>query len=203
MKRKFLEELGLEKDVIDKIMTENGNDINAAKAELSDVTAERDKLKQDIKEREGQIETLKKSAGSGEDLKKQIEALQAENRKEKISYAVEKALTAAKAKNVTAAKAMLKDLDKAEFSEDGSIKGLSEQIKALQKDEATKFLFEEEKKPQKPKMTGASPADPDDEKPSGVTKEQFAKMGYKERLKLYNSDRDAYDLLSGTKKGEE
>lgn len=202
MKRKSLEELGLEKDVIDKIMTENGNDINAAKAELSGVTAERDKLKQDIKEREGQIETLKKSAGSGEDLKKQIEALQAENRKEKISYAVEKALTAAKAKNVTAAKAMLKDLDKAEFSEDGSIKGLSEQIKALQKDEATKFLFEEEK-PQKPKMTGASPADPDDEKPSGVTKEQFAKMGYKERLKLYNSDRDAYDLLSGTKKGEE
>lgn len=203
MKRKFLEELGLEKDVIDKIMTENGNDINAAKAELSEVAAERDKLKQDIKEREGQIETLKKSAGSGEDLKKQIEVLQAENRKEKISYAVEKALTAAKAKNVTAAKAMLKDLDKAEFSEDGSIKGLSEQIKALQKDEATKFLFEEEKKPQKPKMTGASPADPDDEKPSGVTKEQFAKMGYKERLKLYNSDRDAYDLLSGTKKGEE
>lgn len=203
MKRKFLEELGLEKDDIDKIMTENGNDINAAKAELSEVIAERDKLKQDIKEREGQIETLKKSAGSGEDLKKQIEALQVENRKEKISYAVEKALTAAKAKNVTAAKAMLKDLDKAEFSEDGSIKGLSEQIKTLQKDEATKFLFEEEKKPQKPKMTGASPADPDDEKPSGVTKEQFAKMGYKERLKLYNSDRDAYDLLSGTKKGEE
>ena len=65
MKRKFLEELGLEKDDIDKIMTENGNDINAAKAELSEVIAERDKLKQDIKEREGQIETLKKSACSG------------------------------------------------------------------------------------------------------------------------------------------
>ena len=31
MKREFLQELGLEKDVIDKIMTQNGADINAAK----------------------------------------------------------------------------------------------------------------------------------------------------------------------------
>jgi len=30
MQRKFLEDLGLEKEVIDKIMTENGNDVNNA-----------------------------------------------------------------------------------------------------------------------------------------------------------------------------
>ena len=33
MKRKFLEDLELEKEVIDKIMAENGNDINVAKAD--------------------------------------------------------------------------------------------------------------------------------------------------------------------------
>ena len=33
MKRKFLEDLGLEKDAIDKIMAENGSDVNAAKAD--------------------------------------------------------------------------------------------------------------------------------------------------------------------------
>lgn len=33
MKRKFLEDLGLEKEAIDKIMAENGNDVNAAKAD--------------------------------------------------------------------------------------------------------------------------------------------------------------------------
>ena len=32
MKRKFLEDLGLEKETIDKIMTENGADIEAEKA---------------------------------------------------------------------------------------------------------------------------------------------------------------------------
>lgn len=33
MKRKFLEDLGLEKEVVDKIMAKNGSDIEAAKAE--------------------------------------------------------------------------------------------------------------------------------------------------------------------------
>jgi hypothetical protein len=34
MKRKFLEDLGLEKDVIEKIMNENGADIEKAKGEV-------------------------------------------------------------------------------------------------------------------------------------------------------------------------
>ena len=42
MKRKFLEDLGLEKEAIDKIMAENGNDVNAAKAEYDSMKQERD-----------------------------------------------------------------------------------------------------------------------------------------------------------------
>jgi hypothetical protein len=34
MKREFLEELGVEKEVIDKIMAENGKDINAEKSKV-------------------------------------------------------------------------------------------------------------------------------------------------------------------------
>lgn len=45
MQRKFLEDLGLAKDVIDKIMTENGNDINNAKKKLE---AERDNYKEQL-----------------------------------------------------------------------------------------------------------------------------------------------------------
>lgn len=36
MKREFLEGLGLEKDAIDKIMAENGKDIEAGKAKLEE-----------------------------------------------------------------------------------------------------------------------------------------------------------------------
>lgn len=45
MQRKFLEELGIDKDTIDKIMTENGRDIESAKQKL---TAERDGLQSQL-----------------------------------------------------------------------------------------------------------------------------------------------------------
>lgn len=151
MKRKFLEDLGLEKDTIDKIMDENGNDINAAKKDVENIISERDKYKADVAERDKQIDSLKKSAGDNEELKKQIESLQSENKAKdeahaaeiknlKINTAIDSALTGAKAKNNLAVKALLKDLDKAEILEDGTIKGLSEQITALQKSDA--YLFE-------------------------------------------------------------
>ena len=197
MKRKFLEDLELDKDVIDKIMAENGRDIEAAKGDLTEITTERDNLKKDIAARDEQIETLKKSAGSNEDLKKQIESLQAENKAAKINGAIEKALTAAKALNVTAAKALLKDLDKAELSSDGTVKGLDEQIKALQKDESTKFLFAAPEESKKTQIKGMTPTDGGDDKPKGITQKDFARMSYKDRLKLFNEDRETYNALSG------
>lgn len=45
MKRSFLKELGLESDVIDKIMTENGKDIEKYKNEISDYIIEIKELK--------------------------------------------------------------------------------------------------------------------------------------------------------------
>ena len=197
MKRKFLEDLELDKDVIDKIMAENGKDIEAAKGDLTEITTERDNLKKDIAARDEQIETLKKSAGSNEDLKKQIESLQAENKATKINGAIEKALTAAKALNITAAKALLKDLDKAELSDDGTVKGLDEQIKALQKDEGTKFLFAAPEESKKTQIKGMTPTDGGDDKPKGITQKDFARMSYNDRLKLFNEDRETYNALSG------
>ena len=198
MTRKFLENLGLEKDVIDEIMSQNGKDIENAKGDITSVTSERDSLKKDVEERDKQIETLKKSAGNNEDLKKQIEALQAENKATKLNSAIEKALTAANARNVTAVKALLKDLDKAELSDDGSVKGLDEQIKALQKDEGTKFLFNVQEKSKKPSISGMTPSEGGDDKPNGkVSQKDFARMTYSQRVKLFNEDRDAYNELTG------
>lgn len=70
MKREFLEALGIDKEIVDKIMTENGNDINKTKEKLE---AERDNYKSqletaqnalkefegvDVKELKGKIDTL-------------------------------------------------------------------------------------------------------------------------------------------------
>lgn len=198
MKRSFLEELGLEKDVIDKIMDENGKDVEKAKGSLADVQAERDDLKKQISDRDEQLEDLKKASGDSEALKKQIEQLQSDNKQIKIDTAIEKALAEAKAKNVKAVKALL-ELDDPELSEDGTIKGLADKITAIKKD--NDYLFEADKPAKtKPSVKGATPGEGNDDKPTGITAEQFRKMGYKERMELFNNDKETYDALIGASK---
>lgn len=194
MTRKFLEDMGLTKEQVDKILDENSQDIGKAKGDLDTVqekltTAETEvkTLKSQIKDRDGQLETLKKSTGNVEELKNQIETLQKDNKTKdekhaaeikqlKVDSAVNAALTAAKAKNIIAVKALLKDLDKAEILEDGSIKGLSEQISALVKAEDTKFLFDTDSKKTQFKGTEPGQGGNDD----GDGKIDTSKMTYSE-----------------------
>lgn len=61
MKRKFLEDLGLEKDVIDKIMKENGSDIETEKANTSALQKKYDDEKALRVKLEGEIGELKKT----------------------------------------------------------------------------------------------------------------------------------------------
>lgn len=120
-----------------------------------------------VKERDKQLEDVKKSTGDNEELKKQIEQLQEDNKAAKQKYesdikqmqinnAVQSALKDAGAKNVTALMALLTGLDKAELAEDGTVKGLADQIQALQKSDS--YLFDAKTEPQLPKPSGATPA---------------------------------------------
>ena len=155
-----------------------------------------------VKERDKQLEDVKKSTGDNEELKKQIEQLQEDNKAAKQKYeadirqmqidnAVQAALKDAGAKNVTATMALLTGLDKAELAEDGTVKGLSEQIQSLQKSES--YLFNIKNEP--PKASGATPANSGPVVPGTITKEQFSRMGYKEREELYNTNKELYDSL--------
>lgn len=203
MKRKFLEDLGLEKEQIDKILDENSQDIGKAKGDLEDVqgklkTAEGEieTLKGQVKDRDNQLETLKNSTGDVEDLKKQIETLQADNKAKddahaaeikqlKIDAAIESALTGAKAKNNTAVKALLKDLDKAELDEDGTIKGLAEQIEGLLKSDSYLFEAKETKK----QVKGAAPGESGNE--DGGKGVDTSKMSYSELAAYLAENPDA------------
>jgi Phage minor structural protein GP20. len=192
MERKFLKELGLEKEVIDQIMTENGKDIEKAKEVASELTEELEtelgNLKGQIKERDKQLEALKLSGEDVETLKGRIETLQKENESRetelqaemqqlKLDNAVSKALTTAKAKNEKAVKALL-ELDGLELDKDGSVKGLQEQIEKLAKADDSKFLFETETKR---KMKGAEPGNPGIE--TDDKEGDFSKMSYTEIAK--------------------
>ena len=166
MKRKFLEDLGIEKDVIDQIMTEYGKDVEKFKADIAVLENENTTLSDTLKDRDTQLEDLKSTAGNNESLQQQIAELQAankadverltsENKQIRINAAVEQALLMAKAKNVKAAKALL-NLEGAELAEDGTVKGLDDQIKELREAEASGFLFEA---PVNAEFKGVTPRD--------------------------------------------
>lgn len=166
MKRKFLEEFGLEKEVIDKIMAENGSDITLAKSEVEALKAEIESAKQQLTERDKQLEDLKKSSGDNAELQAKFEALQAENKAAKETYEAE----LKELKLVSAAKLAIGDsahdadlivgmLDKKKLilSDDGHIvSGLEEQLKQLRESKA--FLFKTAQEDSKGnKKTGYEP----------------------------------------------
>ena len=187
MTRDTLVEMGLTEELAAKVMGSlNGNYV--PKNRFNEISRENESLKAAAKEHEKQLETLKKSAGDNESLSQQIADLQAANQTAKESYeaqmnqlkidfAVEKALTGAKAKNVTAVKALL-DLKDAKLDEDGSVKGLSEQIEKLSKAEDSKFLFDTA--PAQPKLKGFNPGASSDIKPGAGG--DMSKMTYSEMV---------------------
>ena len=167
MTRAELEQLGLTKEQVDSVIKINGSDIENAKstagAEVTNLKAENEALSKQVTDRDKQIETLKKSAGDNEDLQKQISELQETNKAQadahakemqqlRVDTAVEKALTDSGAKNIKAVKALL-ELTDAKLSDDGTIKGLSEQIEKLKGSDDSKFMFNEAEQTQSQQQT--------------------------------------------------
>lgn len=169
MKREFLKELGLADEAIEKIMAENGKDINELKTAGTAAQTTIADLQKQISDRDKQLDTLKKSSGDNEALQAQITELQEANKAAKTEYEaqvkkltldskVESALLAAKAKNVKAARALL---DESKISLDGeNVLGLNEQLEALKKDAA--YLFGEDKTQAPPPPVDGLPPKPDE-----------------------------------------
>ncbi len=153
MTKKELIELGLSEEDAKKVEEASKEELKVyvPKERFDEVNNRKKQLETDVTERDKQLEEVKKNVGNAEELTMQIEKLQAENKvnnekheaevKEiKISNAIEKSLTGAKAKNIKAVKALL-DLENAELLEDGTIKDLDKQIKSLKDNEESSFLF--------------------------------------------------------------
>ena len=198
MKKEELVKLGLSEEDAEKAAKASEEELKGfvPKSRFDEVNEAKKHAEESVKERDKQIEGLKTSAGNAEKLKQQIEDLQKANKEKdsvhateikklKLDNAVDSALTAAKAKNVKAVRALL-DLDKAELSEDGSVKGLAEQIQKLQTADDSKFMFETSGKP---KMKGAKTGD--DGIDDGDGKPDLSKMSYDEICQFLSENPDA------------
>ena len=160
MKKEEFIALGIDEELAEKAAEASANELKGfiPKARFDEVNTAKAQLEKDVATRDQQIADLKKI--DPEKLQEQIDALTQQNadakakyeanlKAQKIDAAVTLALTNAKAVNVKAVKALL-DLDKADIAEDGTVKGLDEQIKALQDAEDSKMLFQS----QTPKLRG-------------------------------------------------
>lgn len=199
MKKEDFVKLGLDEQTAKKCESASAEELKGyiPKARFDEVNNEKKKLELDLRDRDSQLETLKNSTGDVEAMKQQIATLQADNQAKekahaaeikqiKVDNAIESALAGAKAKNTVAVKALLKDLDKAQLAEDGSIKGLAEQIAAVQKSDP--YLFQEVKQT-KQNFKGFQPGASRDEKPG--TKVDMSKMSYEELTEYIENNPDA------------
>ncbi|WNY26198.1 phage scaffolding protein [Methanolapillus millepedarum] len=160
-KKTKLIELGADEAVAEKIEKALDEEVKQwiPKHRFDEIAEEKKKLEASVKERDSQLEQLKKTSGSNEELKKQIETLQEENktkteqhkkeiaakeaeaRKLRRQHIDENVLRDAKAKNVTATRALLETIDDDELDDEKYEKKRVDAVKKLAEAEDTKFLF--------------------------------------------------------------
>lgn len=155
-----------------KIPMDRFNEVNNKKKELEEKV---DLLEADLRALKEDSDTL---------LSAKTE-LEEELKTTKFNNAIDTTLAKTGAKNTKTIKALL-DMSKVVEGEEG-ITGLEEQLNALKQSDP--YLFKNNK------VEGNSPST-SNVGGGGITKKDFSNMSYKERLSLYNSDRDLYETLS-------
>ena len=141
MERKFLEDLGLEKGTIDKIMGEHGKSVETEKGKTAAKAAELETANNSLKQLQ---ETVKKYDGKDPDkLDADLKALQekynADVESLKLGSALDMAIVKSKAKNPKAVKALL-NMEAIKLDAD-KLTGLEDQMAKLKESDA--YLFEE------------------------------------------------------------
>ena len=114
--------------------------------------------------------------------------------KTKVESAVKIALLGAGAKATDIDYLIFKmssDADwKAELDDNGNVKGIDDKIKGMKTQFPSQFEASSQKKIEEHRL-------PDDNNEAKITKEEFAKMGYQQRNKLFNENPELYNELSG------
>lgn len=121
------------------------------------------------------------------DLAKKDTEYQAKIADMEFDYVLDNAVTASKARNVKALKALL-DVETLKASKNQA-EDIKTAIEAVKKDNG--YLFESSEPIDHPVAPTGTPGAGD------ISKEAFAKMGYMQRLALKKSDPEKYDQLKG------
>lgn len=155
MKRDFLKNLGLSQEQIDKVMEENGNDINHEKQKSEEIKKQAQALEEQLEKANDTIS--KWNQLEPEKLQEQLAAITQAYEQEKADRAKEKKEMEQRNRLKEAVEQVgsrdadtlykLLNVEDLKFTDD-TIQGFEEQIEVLKKEKA--FLFETNDKPEEP-----------------------------------------------------
>lgn len=148
--------------------------------------AEAQKLIDDMKKATGDSEALQTKIAEYETA---IQELQTENEHIKVEAALKVALLEANAADIDYLTFKIREKGELKLTDDGKISGIEDTIAALKTQYPAQFTSDASKNIEELKL------DKSDEQ-TKVSKEEFAKMGYQQRLKLHNEDPETYKALS-------
>ena len=194
MKREFLKELGLTDEQIDKIMAENGGDIQREQEKLNEKVKELEIVSGQLTEANKTIKSYKdmdidKIKQSSAEWEEKYNKAMGDLKTERESNLLDKFLSAVNTHDADVVKGLLKK-EELVFKDD-NVLGLDKQIETLKKDKP--YLFKEDEGSKKtPTFTSSAKTGA---AKSGISKEQFANMSYFERLELKQSDEAQYNEL--------
>lgn len=204
MTKEELKALGLNEEQIAEVFKLNGIAVNNAKGDLAAKETELETKTKELETLQGQLETanttiqsykemnIEDIKNSADDYKIKFEEAEKKAKEEietlKFQHSIENALSKAGAKNTKAAKALL-DIEalKGSTNRDSDIEAAITTLK-----ETETYLFGESD----PTGTGGSIGGGSKGGGKGsITKEEFNKMSYKERVELFNKQPDVYKTL--------
>lgn len=197
MTKEQLQALNLTDEQINAIIEDYGKNY-VSKTQFNEKNDAYKQAKQEIENLTNDISTLSEANKANEALQSQIKELQdAATKREadynesiktlKIDTAITKALSKSGAMNETILTGLL-DRTKIAIGEDNTITGIQEQIVALK--ESDPYLFKQDS------IKGVVPGDATPKTHDGITKEQFNKMSYLDRVQLQETNPDLYSELS-------
>ena len=140
------------------------------------------------------IAELKKSAGKDEETQQKITAYEKENAELKTENALKFALVAAGAVDVDYLVFKAKEKGEIKLTEDGKIKGEDDLITGLKTQHPAMFQVSNGNQQNNRKILENNLPNGDNDKT--VTKEQFLKMGFNERMKLKEENPDLFKQLN-------
>lgn len=199
MKKEDLLAQGLTEEQVSYVMAENGRDIERVKTKLTTAETARDEYKEQLEAanttiqsyKDMDIEGIKQSASDWEKkYNDDLKAMQDKLEGQAYDFALKEYVSGYQFTSDLVKEAVIAQLKAQGFKlNDGKFLGADDFMKQLKEANPSAFADADIKQP---KITLPGTNTP----PIGVTKEDFKKMTYAERMKIFTENRELYNELS-------